>query len=90
MLQLPVDSEDKNYSFNSNIFGIDYKFHVYFNDRSRKWNVDMRLIDGTDVLLGITVLADSVLTDLEAENLPNAFLYASNVTNNKQGDTNAI
>lgn len=78
-LKIPVDSNDSNYFFTTDIEGVVYRFRMMYNQRSLKWYLSVESLEGDEILSGVPVLSDTELLTAVKERLPELPLYAINV-----------
>lgn len=61
-LELPVRSDFKAYSFQVDLEGTTYGLNFRFNTRTQNWEMDIRDSLGNDLLTGIVLLTNVLLT----------------------------
>lgn len=63
VLELPVRSDFKAYSFQTELDGVVYTLTFRFNDRMSLWVMDIGDSSGNEILNGILLQTDVALTD---------------------------
>jgi hypothetical protein len=58
---LPLRPDLTHYDFGISLDGTSYLLELRWNTREEAWYLDIRLEDGTDVVLGIKVVVDFIL-----------------------------
>lgn len=76
--EIPIQqSTGREFSFRTSLFGVQYRFRFYFNDRAQTWNFDLADGAGVDVANGMLCGVNySLLSRVSDDRRPRGFLYA--------------
>ena len=79
IIQLPVNSDNSNYSFKVDLDDSTYMFRFRFNTRLDKWLMDIATEDEINLLVGIPLLPGTLLSSRFTDSrLPQGRLFIFN------------
>jgi hypothetical protein len=76
VFELPLRSGADHFQFGIRIEGTNYEFEFRWNYREEAWYFDLRLEDGTEIVLGVKVVVDWPLgrRSMHPKRLPGALI----------------